>query len=288
MLTSVLLHICTTHGRIDTRCTSDNDAVNLNLAIRSQISRSGCRHRLRHITGLDSCSVGFANSPDRPGFSTGPQTVQAGHLQFEAGYGFDYDHRNDFQDHTAPEALLRLGAVEDLELRLSWVGHTWTRSSGNWTDDDNDLAAGLKLQLTHQQDLLPTVAVLGMVSVPTGGRTVSSGSTDPSLGLLAAYTLPDGLNLFETVVATSTTDSTSRRVLQVGAAAGAAFPITDKLGAYIEYFTIFGDRITPTHNLDGGFTYLLTPNLQLDIEMGEGLNDRARDLFFGTGIAWRW
>ena len=42
-----------------------------------------------------------------------------------------------------------------------------------------------------------------------------------------------------------------------------------------------------TQFINGGFTYLITNNFQVDIRVGMGLNDKADDLITGVGFAWR-
>jgi hypothetical protein len=60
---------------------------------------------------------------------------------------------------------------------------------------------------------------------------------------------------------------------------------------YIEYFGIFTegrDSDLPQNYVDGGFTWLLTNNFQLDWRAGVGLNDSADNFFTGAGLAWRY
>ena len=43
----------------------------------------------------------------------------------------------------------------------------------------------------------------------------------------------------------------------------------------------------PEHYLDGGLTFLLTDDLQLDWRAGFGLNDASDDFFTGVGFVFR-
>ena len=68
------------------------------------------------------------------------------------------------------------------------------------------------------------------------------------------------------------------------------FGLTDRLGLYME---VFGDtglslKSGPANYVNGGFTYLVRPDIQLDIEGGVGLSDRADDWFAGIGLAVLW
>ena len=65
--------------------------------------------------------------------------------------------------------------------------------------------------------------------------------------------------------------------------------LTDRLGTYFEYFGFYpnADDMDAAHSMNGGFTYLITDNLQFDIRAGFGLNEEADDFFTGAGFSWR-
>ena len=44
---------------------------------------------------------------------------------------------------------------------------------------------------------------------------------------------------------------------------------------------------TPQHYIDSGFTYKVTPNIQLDARAGAGLTPHATGLFAGSGLSVR-
>ena len=72
--------------------------------------------------------------------------------------------------------------------------------------------------------------------------------------------------------------------------ASVEYELTEKLHVFSEWFTFlrrdFGDN-RPQHYYDGGLTYLVTPNLQLDWRAGVGLNDAADGFFTGFGLVIR-
>jgi hypothetical protein len=55
---------------------------------------------------------------------------------------------------------------------------------------------------------------------------------------------------------------------------------------YVFMFTNAADN-RPTHFMDGGVIYRLTPNMQLDLRAGFGLSGRPDDFFTGTGFSVR-
>ena len=65
--------------------------------------------------------------------------------------------------------------------------------------------------------------------------------------------------------------------------------ITDLLGGFFEFFGSAPVDPTgkPTNLIDGGFTYLVRDNFQLDIAGGFGMSGAAEDWFVGSGISYR-
>ena len=68
------------------------------------------------------------------------------------------------------------------------------------------------------------------------------------------------------------------------------FSATDKLTLWYEWYVLARTNSAtklPQHFMDGGLLYLLTPNIQLDLRAGFGLNDSSTDFFTGAGLSFR-
>ena len=68
------------------------------------------------------------------------------------------------------------------------------------------------------------------------------------------------------------------------------YSLTDRLGAYTEYFGLFthsADTARPENYFNGGFTFLINNDVQWNIRGGVGLDDDADDYFVGTGLSIR-
>lgn len=240
----------------------------------------------RHLFGWDAEALSDAIDADRPGFSTSPQSVPRGRLQIEAGYQFTKDGRVD--SHTLPFLLIRAGLTKKVELRVNWDGLSWMENNGGFQPDANDIDVGVKTNLVEQAGLVPNVGLLGSLSLPTGNGEATSNRVDPTGGLLWSYNLTADAELFGTVLMSSVTGEHGR-FFEAANAVGVSLPIADRLGTFIEYFGFYrdGGGGGAEHHLNGGFTYLLHDNLQLDINGGFGINARADDYFLGTGLAFR-
>jgi hypothetical protein len=66
--------------------------------------------------------------------------------------------------------------------------------------------------------------------------------------------------------------------------------LSEQWGAYCEYYGFYTYARAvdaPEHFINGGITYLVNNNLQLDWRVGTGLNDNSEDLFAGAGLSVR-
>jgi hypothetical protein len=239
----------------------------------------------RHLFGWDAEPLIGTIGADRPGFSTSPQTVPLGRLQIEGGYQFTMDRGVD--SHALPFVLIRAGLTKKLELRVGWDGLSWTENNGRFKPEATDMSLGLKTNVFEQGAVLPAIGLLGSLSLPTGNGSATSNRVDPTGGLLWNYDLAAGPGIFGTVLLSSVTGDDGR-FFEAGNAIGISLPVNDRFESFVEYFGFYRKGGGgPAHNLNGGFTYLFTDNLQLDINGGLGLNGRADDYFLGTGLAFR-
>lgn len=215
---------------------------------------------------------------DRPGFSSAPAVVGTGVAQVELGYEFSRGPGGDVDDHTVPVTLARVGVSERVELQLGWSGYTW--QDGDENDSGAlDASAGIKWRITDA-DAATSVALFAGTTLPVGDDDFSSDDADPSVGVFWSHS--GALDWFGTVLVSDSSDGTG-----VGAALGLNLPIDDVTGAYVEYFAQYVEDIDTQHYLNGGFTRLFGPDLQLDAYLGAGFDDDATDLFVGMGASYR-
>jgi len=240
---------------------------------------------------------------DRPDFTESAQAVPRGHVQLEGGYTFTYDRERTSRTRTqtAPELLLRIGMVDGFELRFGWEGYAWhdaltqvRNTSGrrvtadDWTQSASDFELGAKLELTKQNGPRPSLALLGSLTFPTGSPRGSSGDVDPSIGLLWAYAVHERFAVAGQFLLSAPTDNGTRFV-QSAASLSLGISLTERIGGYLEYYGIYPNAkdSDAAHVVNGGFTLLVTDDLQLDWRAGFGLNEEADDFFTGIGFAWR-
>jgi len=254
--------------------------------------------------GLRAAPLTEPLESDRPDFTECSSTVPLGRLQLEGGYTYAYDdekgHRN--SEQSVPEFLLRVGLLEKVELRVGWQGWSLTedlfmekndagRTIRREIHDDGatDMSVGFKAGLLPQDHLIPNLSVIAEFGIPTGARNKTAGDVEPLIKWLWSYDLTDRLSLSGNLNF-AVLKSDREQHFQSSASMSVGYQLADWMGTYVEYFGFYPDsRATDAaHYLDGGLTFPITRNFQLDIRAGVGLNDEAADFFTGAGFAIRW
>jgi hypothetical protein len=235
---------------------------------------------------------------DRPDFTEASSTVGRGVVQLEAGYTYAYDSNDvgSVKGHSYPETLLRVGVLAEwLEARVAWNYASVSASEfGVSRIEENgpeDLYLGFKWALAGQAGIMPEMAIITQMTVPTGSSAFTAGETLPGVSWLYGWDLNDWISTGGSTQVNRAIDGVSDRPYAEFAQSWTiGYSLSDHLGAYTEWFAICPDGADFDHNqnyANGGFTFLVNNNLQLDIRAGVGLNEAADDLFTGAGFSWR-
>lgn len=240
---------------------------------------------------------------DRPDFTESTTTVPAGRFQLESGYTFTYDSEKRVRqrEHAFPEFLMRIGVVRDFELRVEWTGYSITSTNyrerndagrivgrEEWSEGAHDVGAGFKLKFFEEDGLRPDFSMIGSVTAPSGSKNESAGDVEPEIVLLWSHSLTDRVGLAGEVLFT-TPHGDGGYFLQTAASVSLGVELADRIGAYFEYYGFYpnDENRDCAHTLDGGLTFLVTNDFQIDVRSGFGLNEEADDFFTGIGFAWR-
>ncbi|MBA3480424.1 MAG: transporter [Pirellulales bacterium] len=235
---------------------------------------------------------------DRPDFTEASSTVGLGVVQLESGYTYTYDSNDvgSTKSHSFPEALLRVGMLAEwFEFRIAqnYAEETTTDFGVSRTTETGaeDLYLGIKWGLTAQEGILPEMALMTQMTVPSGASAFTAGETLPGVVWLYGWDVNDWIVTGgQTKADRALDDVTGDPFLEFSQSWTVGYSLAESLGAYTEWFVIAPDGADTNHTenyADGGFTYSVTNNLQLDIRAGVGLNEAADDYFVGSGFAIR-
>jgi hypothetical protein len=233
--------------------------------------------------------------PDRPHLPDASTTVGLGHLVVESGYAYA-SKTNASVTQTYPEALLRVGMFADwLELR---VGQSFVDQRQSTADartsarGAQDLYLGAKLALTRQDGLMPAIAVIPQMTVPTGSTEVTAGRVLPGANLDFNWEIiKDRFGVELLLADNQVRDDVARTHNEFTTGLTGVVQLTKNLEGFVEWdaFVPTGarDGSGPRHYAVGGLVYFVTPDLAVDIRAGVGLNDHAEGFIAGLGFALR-
>ncbi len=227
---------------------------------------------------------------DRPDFTESASAVTR--LQVESGYTFTGSGSVDA--HELGEVLLRIPVVRGLELRAGLSSYAWEDASPPAAPSDpessgfTDASLGVKLELAEPAagEGGPAIALLVGTTLPTGD--VSEAGMQPGAKLAGALDLSDRFSLGSNV-GVEAREEADVRFAELSGSLALGVGLTEAVGAYLEAygFVPTGDGPDASTVVNGGLTWLVGPDFQLDARIGAGLSGSSPDLLAGAGVVWR-
>lgn len=236
-------------------------------------------------SGIDDSLV-----TDRPDFTESTSTVPRGHFQIEGGTTLT--RVEDVDATTFGELLVRIGTGERWETRLGLGSYARVETPLDEFSGIEDPSIGIKVRFTDEPGDLgpgqPAAALIVATSIPAGDEDLTDDEWVPEAKLALAWELTPRFSLSSNLNYAYLVDGDDR-LHQLGATLSGGMSITDRLGAYLEWFG-FSEETEDgpsTHYVNGGITYQINNDLQVDARVGTGLNDADPDWFVGVGGAVR-
>ncbi len=229
-------------------------------------------------------------TPDRPGFGDGTSVVAPGTFQLEGGYAFE--RTGGRTGHVIGQLLGRVGVNEWLEIRPAFNSYVIReRQRQENVSGFEDAGVGLKARLVPGDGVplgRPQIALVASASLPTGDEEAGLGSggslftaklaADWLLSPAAALSVNAGYDAF-------TADDPGGGRALVTATLSGSLAGAGGTGAYVGYAGFYGEE--NESYIEGGFTYLLNADTQIDANGGALVDDQTRSYFIGAGLARR-
>ncbi len=209
--------------------------------------------------------VAAAQSPlelvtDRPDFTESGVVVPRGHVQVESG--ILYDHLVDTGNVVVPELLVRWSPLDRFELRFGIPDYI----AGDFPTGFSDGSVGAKVQFgpLGAWDL----GFIAAASLPIGEEDLTSDSVDPEFILITGRDLSSRVSLGAQAMLIY--DGASE-VWQYGGTLVVGASLSDRAGTFVEAMVVDqrGNNVATT--LHHGYTFLLSPLVQLDVHAGLAL-----------------
>jgi hypothetical protein len=228
---------------------------------------------------------------DRPDQTESPALVPKGLVQVETGFMYEAATNGNIESNTTTfnTTLLRYGLLDNLELRLGLNVAETKNSERNSSFEDKfsgltPLYVGFKIGVTEEKGALPKIGFLAGAFLPfTAATEYKPENTGGDFRFSFEHTLSENWSFAYNLGAAW--DGNSSNVSYVYTSVF-GYSISEKLGCFLEVYGDFPESDRANHLLDGGFTYLLSNTIQLDLSGGTGLNT-DQDFFISTGISFR-
>lgn len=240
---------------------------------------------------------------DRPDFTESATVVPKGSVQLEAGVtwaSFEEEGRygSSWDLLSLPEALIRWGIGDRLELRFGlpnyFVERFWRYDVEEW----GDLSIGVKWELGAVKSPWD-FALIAELDLPTSTIDGTADTVDPSAIFIVGRDLGERWSFGAQVGAAREFLTNSRfgdwHVDVVSATVVFGVAVGDRHGTFFEvaaenvnssfYANNEDESLAQFHH---GWTYAVSPTFQLDIHGAIGLTDDGPEWLIGAGFAKRW
>ncbi len=222
---------------------------------------------------------------DRPDQTESAAIVPPGYLQFEHGLATDVE--DVVKTWSVFSTLIRYGVTENFELRLNADPHIYDSLYINELRL-YPVSIGIKTKLIEQTKAIPDLSIIIHVQIPEiASENLKADHVFITSRLVASHTLADWWNLGYNIGIEwdgFTPQPTYIYTLTNG------FSVKENIGFFIEIFgNISFDKniVIDSHFIDGGFTYLISDNIQIDVSGGVNMDFNTRNYFFGAGLSYR-
>lgn len=222
---------------------------------------------------------------DRPDQSSTPSIVPAGHFQMETGIRHTQaePHHPQWQ---LPTALLKYGVNDKFELRLN-VQYAYNKTPDSTNSGIKPLVAGIKAKLAEEKGWLPAAAVLVNFKIPNAAsESFKADNFAPEIVFAMKKSIGNNTEIQYNAGVSWDGETPQPSYLYT---LSPNFDITDKLGMFVESYAYFPEHSHPDHWVDGGFTFLITNAIQLDVSAGYELSshDSHHSFFESVGFSFR-
>ena len=218
---------------------------------------------------------------DRPDQTESAFIVPKGYFQFEDGFIYE-NETSETQNISYSSMLLRYGLFDNFELRF---GTEYSKTKSTGLDDMkgfSPLSIGTKIHVNEEKGWIPQIAYLAQINIAkTGAKEFLQDYHSAQMAMTFNHTINKSWSIGYSIGVEFLPDvnySVGTYTFVSG------FSISEKVGAFIEAYGDFSKNMYADNKINGGVTFLVLPNLQLDFAGGFGLSQYSANNYFGLGL----
>jgi hypothetical protein len=241
-------------------------------------------------------------SADRPDLTESPYTVDAGHFQIEmdlVNYSHDRHNRDreTIDSYSVAAVNLKAGLLNNVDLQLILEPYISTRikdrSTGSTSKHNGfgDITTRLKVNLWGNDGGETALALMPFIKLPTNQDDVGNEAVEGGLIVPFAMELPAGWGLgAQTEVDFIEDGDEDGYHAEFINTVALGRDIVGNLAGYVEFFSLVSTESDSDWigSVNGGLTYAVNADLQLDGGVNFGVTRAADDITPFVGVTWRY
>ncbi|MFU8842224.1 MAG: transporter [Bacteroidales bacterium] len=229
---------------------------------------------------------------DRPTQGLSPFTVEKGFFQLESGAIFvdRKDQTRNWEKWSIATTNLRYGVYDHFEVSINSSYEHWTEKELNdgsisTMEGFGPVSAAFKVRIADEKGIRPQMAIAGSITFRhLGGEDFAPTYSYPVGLFIASHSLGKRWSLGYNFGFAYNGENPDGFFIYTGSL---GYLITDNLWSFAEAYGNFDNGDHPNHRLNGGLTYLIANNFQVDVTAGWGLDSEVTRLMLNAGFAWR-
>lgn len=221
----------------------------------------------------------------RPGQGIGPYVIGEGVSQLQSGleyYRTRYEGQLPELRQLVHNSIFRFGHTEQFEWNalVNWQADSPKGESAELAL--SGLEVGFRVNVLRRRGAIPALGLQYRLLLPFESEPYRRAHLGSRMIVSTMNKLWDKVNLVGNLSLTWSGNSESPHT---GYTLSVSGDLTKRWGTFAE---VYGSLSDFSAYLDGGFSYLLNPDLQLDIFGGIQNEDGKRVAFVSAGVSWRW
>jgi hypothetical protein len=235
---------------------------------------------------------------DRPDATEAAYTVDAGHVQVEVDLAKFTSDRHSSDGTRAEEwnlgaVNLKLGLFNNVDLQIVLDNYVEqrTREPGAGTRTPSgfgDITARLKINLWGNDGGPTALAIMPFVKLPLSESSLRNGETEGGIIIPFALDFTERCGIGVMTEVDFVSDEHGGHDVEWVNSITLGYDFTDRVGGYVEFFSVVGNApgFDWQGQVDVGFTYAVTADVQLDLGCNFGVTRSAPDYqpFLGLSI----
>jgi hypothetical protein len=220
---------------------------------------------------------------DRPDQTECPFITPKHYFQLENGFSYEKNNQNS-ELIVAPTKLTRFGINKFFELRLI-TEYVITRENATTYSGINPILIGFKTRLLEEKGIIPLTSLIAHIGFPNVASSQYRANYHyPEFRFTMQHTISDKQSVSYNLGAEWDGDNPKATFIYT---LTTGYSLTEKIGAYLEFYGFVSQIGKADHRFDLGFTFLSNPNHQLDFSGGFGLSKTSPDYFLSLGYSFR-